>query len=91
MNNGTNIGQDSYVCVNHDDEQADGRVMTHLRLMMNGMMREFTRVLLYRRWLVAHHLEAAVGYDYHTPAAAGEYAWLAERRLAGCRLGCFAR
>ena len=51
-------------------------------------LRHFARMVLYRRWLLAHHLEAAAGYHHPTPTAAGEYAGLAHRDVAGCRLGC---
>ncbi len=41
-----------------------------------------------RRWLLAHHLEAAAGHHHPTPAAAGEYIRLAKRGLAGARVVC---
>ena len=47
-------------------------------------------MLLYGYCNVAHHLEAAAGYHQPTTTAAGEEARLAERGLAGCRLGCLA-
>ena len=47
-------------------------------------------LFLRRPWLLAHHLEAAAGHHYPSPAAAGEYIRLAHRLEAGCWLGCLA-
>ncbi len=44
--------------------------------------RGFTCMFLNRRWLAAHHLEAAAGHHHPAPTTAGDYAWLAHRDVA---------